>query len=92
MEWGVTMPKDKETIRTVLYELMKDRSTAYAEQRALEAKEALLRLAEGTYGVCADCGTDIPKARLRARPEATRCLECQSAREGQPVSSSGRAG
>jgi RNA polymerase-binding transcription factor DksA len=33
-------------------------------------------LAEGTYGVCAGCGTDIPAGRLEARPFATRCVAC----------------
>jgi DnaK suppressor protein len=44
--------------------------------RALEA--AVGRLADGTYGRCADCGTDIPVARLRAQPAASRCVACQS--------------
>jgi DnaK suppressor protein len=32
----------------------------------------------GTYGVCADCGGEIPEGRLRAIPDATRCVPCQS--------------
>ena len=53
-------------------------------EEAAEALEALRRLDDGTYGSCADCGLVIPEKRLRARPEAIRCLDCQSVREQQP--------
>lgn len=38
---------------------------------------ALLRLSEGSYGVCEDCGQKIPEARLQAEPTAVRCVRCQ---------------
>lgn len=46
------------------------------ELRGMEA--ALARLHTPDYGVCADCGVDIPYARLEVAPGATRCVECQS--------------
>lgn len=46
-----------------------------AELRLVE--EALSRMEAGTYGVCVDCGTEIPPARLKAAPEAARCIACQ---------------
>lgn len=49
--------------------------------RAIEAVEALRRIQEGTYGLCIDCGKRIPAARLAIKPEATRCVACQSERE-----------
>jgi len=42
-----------------------------------ELELALLRLDAGTYGVCIDCAAPIPEARLKARPEAQRCMACQ---------------
>ena len=39
---------------------------------------ALLRIENGTYGTCAKCGKDIRRARLEARPIATRCIDCAS--------------
>ena len=39
--------------------------------------DALRRLEEGTYGSCADCGTEITEARLRALPFASLCITCQ---------------
>jgi len=50
-----------------------------AELRELGAARA--RLADGTYGVCGDCGGDIPLARLRAQPAALRCIACQERHE-----------
>ena len=37
---------------------------------------ALERIAEGTYGQCASCGTEIPAARLRAIPYTAFCVTC----------------
>lgn len=46
-----------------------------AELDAVDA--ALQRIADGRYGVCTDCGVDIPAARLHAAPETSRCVDCQ---------------
>jgi DnaK suppressor protein len=43
-----------------------------------EVNEALRKFEDGTYGTCADCGKPISERRLRALPEATHCIECQS--------------
>ena len=48
-----------------------------AQARRAEALEALARMDAGTYGVCVDCGKQIPEARLEFRPEAARCVEDQ---------------
>jgi RNA polymerase-binding protein DksA len=40
-------------------------------------ERALERLSAGDYGVCAECGEPIARARLFANPAATRCAECQ---------------
>jgi len=49
------------------------------EMRAIE--ETLARLHEPDFGLCIDCGTDIPYVRLRANPTARRCLACQTRHE-----------
>jgi len=46
-----------------------------AELDAIDA--ALKRIEGGVYGVCTDCGIDIPAARLHAAPETPRCIACQ---------------
>lgn len=38
---------------------------------------ALLAIQNGTYGICTDCEEEIPLARLKATPGATRCVPCQ---------------
>lgn len=47
-----------------------------------QVHDAMQRRAEGQYGICEDCGRPIPKARLKARPHATLCVDCQRKREG----------
>jgi DnaK suppressor protein len=43
--------------------------------------EALRRLKGERFGVCVDCGSDIPFDRLKVEPWALRCVGCESARE-----------
>ncbi|MEO8014873.1 TraR/DksA family transcriptional regulator [Polaromonas sp.] len=38
---------------------------------------ALARIATGIYGECIDCAAPIPAPRLKASPEASRCVPCQ---------------
>lgn len=42
-----------------------------------QVERALDRLAQGKYGLCEDCGSQIPAERLEFRPESTRCVDCQ---------------
>ena len=39
---------------------------------------ALQRIDAGTYGLCQGCGSQVPEGRLEARPDAARCITCQS--------------
>jgi DnaK suppressor protein len=39
--------------------------------------EALLRLQDGTYGMCSECEEEISEARLKALPFAVLCRDCQ---------------
>lgn len=41
-----------------------------------EIRAALLRIENGSYGVCASCGERISPERLAAQPTATRCIAC----------------
>ncbi len=50
-------------------------------RRRQQIDEALARLAEGTYGVCAECGIEISEKRLQAVPFAKLCVECQTREE-----------
>ena len=48
-----------------------------------QVSEALLRLDEGSYGLCLECGTGIAERRLSALPWAALCLTCQEITDGQ---------
>ena len=50
-----------------------------AELVAIDA--ALKRIADGSYGLCVDCGVSIATARLHANPTALRCVGCQDKAE-----------
>ena len=40
-------------------------------------EEALWRIAQGTYGVCRDCGEPVAAARLNAIPWTRVCITCK---------------
>jgi DnaK suppressor protein len=46
--------------------------------RAIE--EAILRLDQGTYGICMDCENEIPLVRLDAVPWTRVCVDCKEKR------------
>ena len=52
-------------------------------QRQLMQKvdEALARIEDGTYGICAGCGEEIAVKRLQARPVAKFCIDCKTKQE-----------
>ncbi len=52
-------------------------STSRLTERARRLRDALGRLSDGEYGVCAECGAPIPPRRLLAVPDATTCVACQ---------------
>ena len=45
---------------------------------------ALVRLKQGTYGLCEVCDCKIPVARLNALPYTTLCIKCQREMEMVP--------
>jgi len=50
-------------------------------QEIREIDQALIRIAEGDYGICAECADDIDARRLEACLTAKRCTPCQAAWE-----------
>ena len=47
------------------------------EETLKQVQNALDRFSAGTYGICDVCGRSIDPARLKARPHAPTCLDCQ---------------
>src|SRR5580704_6095095 len=59
------------------------------EDRLKAIDFAFDRLERGLYGICAQCGEEIPLERLKALPFAAYCVTCeekrdQAARSGKP--------
>jgi DnaK suppressor protein len=62
----------------------RDLSIALEERESAELvaiDQALKRVADGSFGLCLDCGVEIGTARLHANPTAMRCVACQEKRE-----------
>jgi DnaK suppressor protein len=75
--------------RLTRVDALQQQSMAQANVRASETRlhlvvAALGRVERGSYGECLGCGEPIALARLRVRPEATLCIDCQDARERRP--------
>jgi len=71
----------EETGDAPVAELENALEIAALEHEGAELREMMAareRLHTPDYGVCADCGGDIPYLRLEVMPTATRCVGCQS--------------
>lgn len=55
--------------------------TSTERVRLAAIDDALARLDAGTFGLCVDCGDEIPLERLLALPQAARCIGCQQREE-----------
>jgi RNA polymerase-binding protein DksA len=54
-----------------------------SEEKTLQKiEQALIRIDDGTYGTCENCGEAIPKARLQVIPFALQCVACARKEEG----------
>jgi DnaK suppressor protein len=51
------------------------------KRKLLQIDDALDRIEDETYGQCEECGTKIPRARLKVLPFAKFCVECQEKNE-----------
>ena len=43
--------------------------------------KALIKIDDGSFGVCEECGEEISIKRLEARPETTLCIRCKEDQE-----------
>ena len=48
--------------------------------------EALERIEKGEYGVCDECGGEIPRKRLEVQPYSLHCVDCQDKMEKKVAS------
>jgi DnaK suppressor protein len=52
--------------------------SAQAKAAVDEIERALVKIANGNYGMCEKCGKEIPRARLKVLPHAPLCVACKS--------------
>ncbi|WP_035251402.1 TraR/DksA family transcriptional regulator [Desulfocurvus vexinensis] len=73
---------DENDCATMLAEVHCNVILRERETRELrEILRALDKLKAPGFGYCEDCGEYIGLARLKARPQARFCIDCQTARE-----------
>jgi RNA polymerase-binding protein DksA len=79
------LEKPEKRHRTDLEEIASDThdTDSLCEIMDIEASQigqidmALTKIDNGTYGICEDCGGEIPLIRLEALPFATQCIDCK---------------
>jgi len=69
-------PAEAATDAEYREKLLRDRLQLTQQLERLRAAQSAIE--QGTYGVCVDCGEPISPGRLRAVPDAVRCVPCQS--------------
>jgi DnaK suppressor protein len=78
----VTQVKDDEERSVEDFVLGMDFALMEMESETLrKIDDALLRLDEGSYGVCSECDESISEMRLKALPFAILCRSCQEQAE-----------
>jgi DnaK suppressor protein len=50
-------------------------------QLLMQIDEAFVRMKDGSYGTCTNCGTVIGEKRLQAVPWTPYCIDCQELQE-----------
>jgi DnaK suppressor protein len=59
----------------------KERMSQHWKYELIQIHTALQKIEQGTFGVCEECDSEIPVKRLRVRPDAALCLNCQESME-----------
>jgi RNA polymerase-binding protein DksA len=59
----------------------KERMSQHWKTELTHIETALRRIAVGSFGICEECDDEIPLKRLRVRPDASLCLDCQEVME-----------
>jgi RNA polymerase-binding protein DksA len=72
---------DRANADTAKEDLLQEAGRDSEELQQIEA--ALRHIAAGTYGICEECGREIPVARLDAVPWALLCVRDQEIADGQ---------
>jgi DnaK suppressor protein len=88
---GIAIEKSADQMDEIQYATERDLAIRNVDRESTllrQVKAALLRIQDGSFGVCLDCETAISPKRLIAVPWAPRCIQCQqladlNGREGE---------
>jgi len=70
-------PQDFEDRASDVQEIQQEQELLANEQDLLaQVNAALIRIEQGTYGICTNCGQPIGEKRLEALPWASLCVKC----------------
>ena len=59
----------------------KERMSQHWKTELKQISLALHKIEAGSFGICEECDDEIPVKRLRVRPDASLCLNCQETME-----------
>ena len=82
--WGGKLNEVLDAVESAEADIQEDIEFALVQMKSEtlnKINDALVRLEQGNYGNCFDCGEEIAEKRLRALPFAVRCKDCEEARE-----------
>ena len=82
--WGGKLNEVLDAVESAEADIQEDLEFALVQMKSEtlnKINDALVRLEQGTYGNCFDCGEEIAEKRLRALPFAVRCKDCEEQRE-----------
>ena len=82
--WGGKLNEVLDAVESSEADIQEDIEFALIQMKSEtlnKVNDALVRLEQGNYGNCFDCGEEIAEKRLRALPFAVRCKDCEEARE-----------
>jgi DnaK suppressor protein len=82
--WGGKLNEVLDAVESAEADIQEDLEFALVQMKSEtlnKINDAMVRLEQGDYGYCYDCGEEIAEKRLRALPFAVRCKDCEEARE-----------
>ena len=82
--WGGKMNEVLDAVESAEADIQEDLEFALVQMKSEtlnKINDALVRLEQGNYGNCFDCGEEIAEKRLRALPFAVRCKDCEEVKE-----------
>ena len=82
--WGGKLNEVLDAVESAEADIQEELEFALVQMKSEtlnKVNDALVRLEQGSYGNCFDCGEEIAEKRLRALPFAVRCKDCEESRE-----------